>query len=97
MQSFGVSAPFGFELLLLVSEIVIPKMVDFKPDVILFIEDFDDRPFIDPKVRGLIVNLLSEKVQHKMYVFREFGVTSGMKMEWLKEHHQEQEAPEFPY
>lgn len=70
MQSFGVSAPFSFELLLLVSEIAIPKVVDFKPDVILFIEDFDDKPLVDPKVRGLILNLLSEKVQHKIYVFR---------------------------
>lgn len=70
MQSFGVSAPFGFELLLLVSEIAIAKMVDFKPDVILFIEDFDDKPLVDPTIRGLIVNLLSEKVQHKIYVFR---------------------------
>ena len=63
-------APFGFELLLLVSEIVIAKMVDFKPDIILFIEDFDDQVLVDSKIRGLIVNQLSEKVQHKIYVFR---------------------------
>jgi hypothetical protein len=65
-------------------------MIDFKPDVILFIEDFDDKVLVDSKVRGLIVNQLSEKVQHKIYVFREFGVTSAMKMEWLNDHHQEQ-------
>jgi hypothetical protein len=35
-------------------------MVDFKPDVIILIEDFDgDTPAVDPKVRGLIVNQLS--------------------------------------
>ena len=71
-------------------------MIDFKPDVILFIEDFDDKPLVDSKIRGLILNLLSEKVQHKIYVLREFGVTSDMKMEWLNAH-QEQEVPEFSY
>lgn len=51
-------------------------MNDFKPDTIIYIEDFDtDTVSIDPKIRGLIVNQLSEKVQQKIYVFKEFGIT----------------------
>jgi len=38
---------------------VLEKMVEFKPDLILFIEDLEEEPLIDAKVRGLIVNLLS--------------------------------------
>ena len=39
-KEFGMKLPFGFELFLLMSEIAVPKMLDFKPDVIIFIEDF---------------------------------------------------------
>lgn len=32
-----MKVPFGFELHLLMSEIAVPKMLEFKPDIIVFI------------------------------------------------------------
>ena len=89
--------PFGFDLYLLMSEIAVPKMLEFKPDIIVYIEDFDsDYASIDAKVRGLIVNEFSEKVQHKIYVLKEFGITEEMKSQWLRDNNQPN-IPEFSY
>lgn len=72
-----------------------PKLLEYKPDIIIFIEDFDtDSPSIDAKVRGLIINEFSEKVQHKIYILKEFGITEAMKTQWLKENNQPN-IPEF--
>jgi hypothetical protein len=84
LSKMGLKTPFSFELYLLISEIAVAKMIDFKPDIIIYIEDFDcDEVSIDPKVRGLIINHLSSKVQNKIYVFKEFGITEQMKLNWL--------------
>ena len=49
--------PYGMELYLFISEILIVKMAQFKPDVIIFMEDtIEDRVGIKPQVKGLILN-----------------------------------------
>ncbi len=84
LSEFGLKAPFGYELYLLMAEIVVPKMNDFKPDSIIYVENFDnDAVSIEAKVRGMIINQFSEKVQQKIYVFKEFGITESMKTSWL--------------
>lgn len=68
--------PYGMELYLFISEIIIAKMIEFKPDVIIFMEDtIEDRIGINPQVKGLILNDFSTKVQNKIYIFKEFGLT----------------------
>ena len=37
-SAFGLKSPYGMELYLLFSEIIIEKMADFKPDIVIFIE-----------------------------------------------------------
>lgn len=40
------------------------------------------------------MNEFSEKVQHKIYVLKEFGITEEMKLLWLRENNQP-DLPEF--
>jgi hypothetical protein len=71
MDKFGLRQPFGFELYLFISDVIINKMIDFKPDIIIYMEDYDsDCVVIDPRIRGLIINEFSSKVQNKIYIFK---------------------------
>jgi len=55
-------------------EILMDKMTEFKPDLVIFIEDFPcDQVCINPKVQGLIFNEISSRVQNKIFIFKEVG------------------------
>lgn len=78
-KTLGIQSPFGFELYLLMSELIIGRMTEFKPDIIIYLEDYDsDEIAIEPRIRGLILNEFSAKVQNKIYVLKEFGITRKM-------------------
>lgn len=83
-KQFGISSPYGLELYLFISEVILSKMIEYKPDIIICIEDFDcNQVSIDPQVRGLILNDFSAKVQNKIYVFKEVGFTEDMKQQGM--------------
>ena len=45
------------ELFLLFSEIIIEKMTDFKPDIVIFIEESPcDKMLVEAKVKAMILN-----------------------------------------
>ena len=73
--TLGLSMPLGDEFFLFFSEILVPRMAEFKPDVIMYSEDIEDGTVgMQHHIRGMLINELSSKVQNKIYVFREFGI-----------------------
>lgn len=46
-------------------------MIEFKPDIVILIEDYDGaQPGVEPDVKGLIINEISSKVQNKIYILK---------------------------
>ena len=78
-EVLGLDLPLGHEFYCLMSEVIIPKVGEFKPDIIIYMEDIDSSEVgVKSDIRGLILNDLSAKVQNKIYVFIEFGMTNEM-------------------
>ena len=45
-------------------------MQGYKPDIVIYYEDMPCGLGVEPGVKGLILNVISEKVQNKIYVFK---------------------------
>jgi hypothetical protein len=49
-------------------------MADFKPDIVIFIEDSPcDSLIVESRIKALVLNEISSKVQTKMFLFHEIG------------------------
>lgn len=73
-ELFRLRPPYGMELYLFFLEVLMDKMTEFNPDMIIFTEEFPcDEVTIDPKIKGMIINEVSSRVQNKIFIFKEVG------------------------
>lgn len=61
MSQSTVRAPFTFEILLVMRNIVFPLVRDFRPDLIVYIESYpSDMRVMEEDVRGLMLSEMAE-------------------------------------
>lgn len=76
MTGGTIKAPFRYEIVELMRQLVLPLVKDYKPDLIIFMESYPSGVIVmDDEARGLLLCELAEFTSvNKIYVFKEMGL-----------------------
>ena len=74
-EHFKIQAPYSYELFFLFKNYISIHVKDFKPELIVFIEDFPaDMTVMEQPVRAMLLAETFENINNKVYYLKEVGI-----------------------